>query len=44
MTDTVVIALPRFIRDAKRIAEFLGADVLEYRPGASPAFFPGPAG
>ena len=44
MTDTVVIALPRFIRDAKRIAEFLGADVLEYRAGCFAGIFPGPAG
>lgn len=40
MTDTVVIALPRFIRDANRIAEFLGADVLEYRAGCFPGIFP----
>ncbi|MFZ1898312.1 cobalt-precorrin 5A hydrolase [Methanoregula sp.] len=40
MTDTVVIALPRFIRDANRIAEFLGADVLEYRAGCFAGIFP----
>jgi cobalt-precorrin 5A hydrolase len=32
MKDTVVIALPRFLRDAERIAAFVGADVKEYSP------------
>ncbi len=30
MTDTVVIALPYFRKDAERIAEFLGADIAAY--------------
>jgi cobalt-precorrin 5A hydrolase len=32
MTDTVVIALPYFRKDAERIATFLGADVAQYTP------------
>jgi cobalt-precorrin 5A hydrolase len=32
MTDTVVIALPYFRKDAERIAAFLGADSAIYRP------------
>jgi cobalt-precorrin 5A hydrolase len=40
MKDTVVIALPRFLRDAGRIAEFLDADVLEYRAGIFAGVFP----
>jgi len=40
MKDTVVIALPRFLRDAGRIAEFLDADVLEYRAGIFADIFP----
>jgi cobalt-precorrin 5A hydrolase len=40
MKDTVVIALPRFLRDARRIAEFLDADVLEYRAGIFTEVFP----
>jgi cobalt-precorrin 5A hydrolase len=32
MTDTVVIALPHFLKDAERIAAFLGADVAPYTP------------
>jgi cobalt-precorrin 5A hydrolase len=32
MTDTIVIALPRFARDAKRIASFLDAEFREYSP------------
>jgi cobalt-precorrin 5A hydrolase len=40
MKDTVVIALPRFLRDAGRIAEFLDADVLEYRAGIFTEVFP----
>ncbi|MDD1683787.1 MAG: cobalt-precorrin 5A hydrolase [Methanoregula sp.] len=32
MTDTVVIALPYFRKDAERIAVFLGADVALYTP------------
>ena len=33
MKDTVVLALPRFLPDAQRIAAFLDADVREYRAG-----------
>ena len=33
MTDTVVIALPYFRKDAERIAAFLGADTVTYTPG-----------
>ncbi len=40
MKDTVVIALPRFLPDAQRIAEFLDADVLEYRAGIFAEVFP----
>jgi cobalt-precorrin 5A hydrolase len=40
MTDTVVIALPRFLPDAQRIAAFLGADLLEYRVGIFAEVFP----
>jgi len=32
MTVTLVIALPRFISGAERIAEYLGGEVREYRP------------
>src|SRR5512136_27501 len=32
MTDTVVIALPYFRKDAERIAAFLGADIALYTP------------
>jgi cobalt-precorrin 5A hydrolase len=32
MTDTFVIALPRFMANAKKIADFLGADIREYTP------------
>ncbi|MFA4876894.1 MAG: cobalt-precorrin 5A hydrolase [Methanoregula sp.] len=32
MTDTVVVALRRFLPDAERIAAFLGAGVVEYTP------------
>src|SRR5512137_250896 len=32
MTDTVVIALPYFQKDAERIAAFLGAEVAIYTP------------
>jgi cobalt-precorrin 5A hydrolase len=32
MTDTVVIALPYFRKDAERVAAFLGADIAEYTP------------
>jgi cobalt-precorrin 5A hydrolase len=41
MKDTVVIAMPRFLPDAQRIAEFLDADVLEYRAGIFAEIFPG---
>ena len=40
MTDTVVIALPRFLPDAQRIAAFLGANLLEYRAGIFAEVFP----
>jgi cobalt-precorrin 5A hydrolase len=40
MKDTVVIALPRFLPDAQRIAAFLGADLLEYRAGIFAEVFP----
>jgi cobalt-precorrin 5A hydrolase len=36
----VVIALPRFLPDAQRIAAFLGADLLEYRAGIFDEVFP----
>jgi cobalt-precorrin 5A hydrolase len=41
MTDTVVVALPRFSREAERIAAFLGAEFREYVPGVFAEFFPG---
>jgi len=40
MTDTVVIALPRFIGNAKRIAEYLGCEVREYGPETFAEIFP----
>jgi cobalt-precorrin 5A hydrolase len=40
MTDTVVIALGRFLPDARRIAEFLDAEVREYRAGIFADVFP----
>ena len=40
MTDTIVIALPRFMGDAKKIADFLGADVREYTPDIFFEVFP----
>jgi cobalt-precorrin 5A hydrolase len=40
MTDTVVIALVRFLGKAKTVAEFLGADVVEYTPGIFSTIFP----
>ena len=40
MTDTVVIALFRFLDKAKTVAQFLGADVREYRPDIFPEIFP----
>jgi cobalt-precorrin 5A hydrolase len=40
MNDTVVIALPRFIRDAERIAAFLDADVREYTEEVFSDVFP----
>ncbi len=40
MTDTVVIALPRFLPDARRIADFLNADIIEYRAGVFAEAFP----
>jgi len=40
MTDTVVIALARFLPDAQRIADFLGAEVREYHTGIFGECFP----
>jgi cobalt-precorrin 5A hydrolase len=40
MTDTIVIALPRFMGDAKKIADFLGADIREYTPDIFCDVFP----
>jgi cobalt-precorrin 5A hydrolase len=40
MKDTVVIAIPRFLPDAQRIAAFLGADVQEYRATVFAEVFP----
>ena len=40
MTDTVVIALFRFLDKAKIVAQFLEADVSEYRPGIFSDIFP----
>ncbi|MDD1701611.1 MAG: cobalt-precorrin 5A hydrolase [Methanoregula sp.] len=40
MKDTVVLALARFLPDARRIAAFLDADVLEYRAGIFAEVFP----
>ncbi len=40
MNDTVVIALPRFLKEAERIADFLGADVKEYSPDVFSEIFP----
>ena len=40
MTDTVVIALSRFLGEAKTVAHFLGADVMEYAPGIFSDIFP----
>jgi len=40
MTDTVVIALPRFMREAERIGVFLGAEVRDYTPEIFPELFP----
>jgi cobalt-precorrin 5A hydrolase len=40
MTDTVVISLPRFLTDARRIAEFLDADIREYHTGVFAEVFP----
>lgn len=40
MKDTVVIALPRFLGEAERIANFLGADVAEYTPVVFSQVFP----
>jgi cobalt-precorrin 5A hydrolase len=40
MTDTVVIALFRFLGEAKTIAQFLGAEVLEYTPDIFSEIFP----
>jgi len=40
MTDTVVIALGRFLPDARRIAALLDADVMEYRAGIFAEIFP----
>jgi len=40
MKDAVVIALPRFFPEAKRIAEYLDADLMEYRAGILAEIFP----
>jgi cobalt-precorrin 5A hydrolase len=40
MTDTVVIALFRFLGEAERVAQFLGADVREYTPDLFSEIFP----
>jgi len=40
MTDTVVIALFRFLDKAKTVAQFLGAEVYEYGPGIFSEIFP----
>jgi cobalt-precorrin 5A hydrolase len=40
MTDTIVIALPRFMDDAKKIADYLGADIREYTPDIFFEIFP----
>ncbi|WP_321508404.1 cobalt-precorrin 5A hydrolase [uncultured Methanoregula sp.] len=40
MTETVVVALKRFLPDAERIAAFLHADVIEYTPSVFPDLFP----
>ncbi len=40
MTDTVVIALPRFRQEAERIAAFLGGEFREYTPGIFSELFP----
>ncbi|HVP96017.1 cobalt-precorrin 5A hydrolase [Methanoregula sp.] len=40
MTDTVVIALGRFLPDARRIAAFLNAEVIEYQAGIFAGVFP----
>ncbi|MFA7304488.1 MAG: cobalt-precorrin 5A hydrolase [Methanoregula sp.] len=40
MTDTVIVALPRFIPQAERIATFLRADVREYAPEIFAEIFP----
>jgi len=40
MTDTVVIALSRFLGEAKTVAQFLGAEVFEYTPDIFSDIFP----
>ncbi len=40
MTDTVVIALPRFMQEAERIGASLGAEVREYTPEIFSELFP----
>jgi cobalt-precorrin 5A hydrolase len=40
MTDTVVIALQRFLPDAERIGAFLSAEVMEYTPAIFSEEFP----
>ena len=40
MTDTVVIALSRFLGEAKAVAQFLGAEVFEYTPDIFSDIFP----
>jgi cobalt-precorrin 5A hydrolase len=40
MTDTVVVALTRFMPDAEKIAKFLGGEVREYTPDIFSEIFP----
>jgi cobalt-precorrin 5A hydrolase len=40
MTDTVVIALSRFLDKAETVAKFLGGEAREYRPGIFSEIFP----
>jgi len=40
MNDTLVIALPRFMEQADRIGNFLGAEVREYTPSLFSEIFP----
>jgi cobalt-precorrin 5A hydrolase len=40
MIDTVIVAFPRFSREAERIAAFLGVDFREYKTGIFTELFP----